>query len=314
MLRGARRPGWTSPPVNTATTSTISAHAVAAGAVDVLQADMTRCGGVTGFLQVARCARRTTSTCPRIAHRRRTCTPPAPCRGCATRNGSTTTCASSTCCSTARRSRRWRPSAGPARPGLGSSSRRRTPSDSRSEVKHETCVPSRSRAFASPRKSAARCASARSSARRGAFNARASAKNGDAMLAQTPPESALPAIGRWREGREESGASSASVTLPALRGGERSREIGARLKASAANSTGAGGSRSRCWPTAPWNITAARSGTRRWSRRSSPRRCFGVCRDGTARRLARAGGARQPSIALRRRPASPARLSRLQYY
>ena len=46
-----------------------------AGAVDVQQADATRCGGVTGFLQVARALRGAiTSTCPAIARPRCTCT------------------------------------------------------------------------------------------------------------------------------------------------------------------------------------------------------------------------------------------------
>ena len=43
---------------------------LAAGAVDVQQADITRCGGVTGFLQVAHCARRTICRCPATPPRR----------------------------------------------------------------------------------------------------------------------------------------------------------------------------------------------------------------------------------------------------
>ena len=52
MRSRARRRAWTSPPANTATTSTIFA-ACRCPSVDVLQADVTRCGGITGFLQVA---------------------------------------------------------------------------------------------------------------------------------------------------------------------------------------------------------------------------------------------------------------------
>ena len=48
----ARPPAWRSRPANMATRSTICARMLEAGAVDVLQADATRCGGVTGFLQV----------------------------------------------------------------------------------------------------------------------------------------------------------------------------------------------------------------------------------------------------------------------
>ena len=48
--RAGRR--WRSPPANTSTRSTMSRRMLEAGAVDVLQADVTRCGGITGFLQV----------------------------------------------------------------------------------------------------------------------------------------------------------------------------------------------------------------------------------------------------------------------
>jgi L-alanine-DL-glutamate epimerase-like enolase superfamily enzyme len=45
-------PGWTSRQANMAMTCFIFAGC-STGAVDVLQADATRCGGITGFLQVA---------------------------------------------------------------------------------------------------------------------------------------------------------------------------------------------------------------------------------------------------------------------
>ena len=45
LVRERAPAAWTSPPANTATTSTISAACSSAGAVDVLQADATRCGG-----------------------------------------------------------------------------------------------------------------------------------------------------------------------------------------------------------------------------------------------------------------------------
>ena len=71
-----------------------------AGAVDVLQADATRCGGFTGLLQVGalctahgrcRCRRTPRPRCTHIRH--------APCRRCDTSSTSTITPASSTCCS-----------------------------------------------------------------------------------------------------------------------------------------------------------------------------------------------------------------------
>ena len=46
---------------------------LSAGAVDVLQADITRCGGVTGFLQWLRSARPTTCRSPRTLRRPNTC-------------------------------------------------------------------------------------------------------------------------------------------------------------------------------------------------------------------------------------------------
>ena len=89
----ARRPRSRSPPANMATNLDDFRRMLEAGAVDVLQADATRCGGITGFLQAAalceahhidlsgHCA---PSLC--ICHMR-----PAPCRACATSNSSTTT-------------------------------------------------------------------------------------------------------------------------------------------------------------------------------------------------------------------------------
>ena len=102
-----RRRAWKSPPANTSTHWMTARRMLEAGAVDVLQADATRCGGVTGFLEIGSAyARRITSICQRTAPQRFTATSPAPCRGCAISNGFTTTCASSRCCSTARRRRR----------------------------------------------------------------------------------------------------------------------------------------------------------------------------------------------------------------
>ena len=49
----ARQPGWKSPPANMPTRSTMCATCCEAGAVDVQQADVTRCGGMTAFLQIA---------------------------------------------------------------------------------------------------------------------------------------------------------------------------------------------------------------------------------------------------------------------
>jgi L-alanine-DL-glutamate epimerase-like enolase superfamily enzyme len=69
-------------------------HMPAAGAVDVLQADATRCGGYTGSSRPRASRRRIRSRCRRIARRR--CTPPSPPprRGCAMSSISTTTSAS----------------------------------------------------------------------------------------------------------------------------------------------------------------------------------------------------------------------------
>jgi L-alanine-DL-glutamate epimerase-like enolase superfamily enzyme len=72
-----------------------------AGAVDVLQADVTRCGGITGLLQVgARSARRSRSGCqlPRAPPSTRTCVARSN-RSC-TSSTSTITRASRRCCST----------------------------------------------------------------------------------------------------------------------------------------------------------------------------------------------------------------------
>ncbi len=73
-----------------------------AGAVDVLQADATRCGGVTGFLQVAPLCQARNLLLSAHCARRCTPTPVAPCCRCGTSSISTTTFASNTCCSTAR--------------------------------------------------------------------------------------------------------------------------------------------------------------------------------------------------------------------
>jgi len=77
-----------------------------AGAVDVLQADATRCGGVTGFLRAAAIA--DAYMVPLSAHtapRASTFMSAVRCLGCGMSNGFTTMCASSGCCSTARRCR-----------------------------------------------------------------------------------------------------------------------------------------------------------------------------------------------------------------
>ena len=73
-----------------------------AGAVDVLQADGTRCAGITGFLQAGRCARRSAYLC-RLTRLRRCMRSHAVLSvERATWNISMITCASSRCCSTAR--------------------------------------------------------------------------------------------------------------------------------------------------------------------------------------------------------------------
>ena len=51
--RSRRRRAWTSPRASTATTSGTSAVCWRPGAVDVLQADGSRCAGITGFLRAA---------------------------------------------------------------------------------------------------------------------------------------------------------------------------------------------------------------------------------------------------------------------
>ena len=52
------RPAWRSPPANTATPPIISAGCCEAGAVDVLQADVTRCAASPAGCRSPRCARR----------------------------------------------------------------------------------------------------------------------------------------------------------------------------------------------------------------------------------------------------------------
>ncbi len=81
-------------------------HMLDAGSVDVLQADVTRCGGVTGFLQVgALCSAHCLELSAHCA-RRNPCIPAPPSCRCARWSIFTTTIASSTCCSTALSTRR----------------------------------------------------------------------------------------------------------------------------------------------------------------------------------------------------------------
>lgn len=87
----------------------------AAGAVDVLQADASRCGGITGFLLVDAI----NLPSPATLRPRCTCPPPAPRCAFATWSGSTTMAASSGCSSTARPSPRTAPSP-PTPPAQGS--------------------------------------------------------------------------------------------------------------------------------------------------------------------------------------------------
>ena len=96
----ARRPVWTSRRASMATTCLLPADA--RGGVDVLQADATRCCGITGFLRAGPCARRARCRCRPTAPRRCTRTPAARCRPSATSSISTITRGSSTCSSTAR--------------------------------------------------------------------------------------------------------------------------------------------------------------------------------------------------------------------
>ena len=74
-----------------------------AGAVDVLQADGTRCGGITGYLRAGRALRgawdAVLGPLRPVAAR---CIRAAPCRRSATWSSSTITTGSSTCSSTAR--------------------------------------------------------------------------------------------------------------------------------------------------------------------------------------------------------------------
>lgn len=75
-------------------------HMLAARAVDCLQADATRCGGITVWCASPPSPRPAASRSPRIAPRRRMRMRPPPCPMCDTSNGSTTTSASSASSST----------------------------------------------------------------------------------------------------------------------------------------------------------------------------------------------------------------------
>ena len=81
----------------------ISRAMLEAGAVDVLQADATRCEGITGLLVVDGLCEATTTAAldalRAVAARARRRAPPS---ACGTSSTSTITRASSTCCSTAR--------------------------------------------------------------------------------------------------------------------------------------------------------------------------------------------------------------------
>ena len=116
----ARRPGWRSRPASTATTPATSGGCSTPARSTCLQADVTRCGGITGLPAVAALRTRTRSTvsahcAPAISH---------PCvlrasRPARTSSTSTTTSGSSACSSTACSSRRRRAAARPSRPGNG---------------------------------------------------------------------------------------------------------------------------------------------------------------------------------------------------
>ena len=131
-----RRPAWTSPRANTATTCPTSGECSAAGAVDCLQADVTRCGGITGVPPCRRpadahCLELSSHTAP-AGERPRRC---ACVWHCAISSSSRTTSASG---SDAVRRRARRPSPGrciriPTRPGSASSSSAPTPSGSGDE-------------------------------------------------------------------------------------------------------------------------------------------------------------------------------------
>lgn len=69
------------------------------GAVDCLQADATRCLGITGFLERRLSPTHTASTSRVIRHRRSICTPASPSPGSGISNGSTITSGSSACSS-----------------------------------------------------------------------------------------------------------------------------------------------------------------------------------------------------------------------
>ncbi len=80
--RPRRRPAWTSPPANMATTRSISAACSKPAPSTCCRPTPTRCGGITGFLQAAAHRRRFTRCRSRRTPRRRCiCTPPAPRRG-----------------------------------------------------------------------------------------------------------------------------------------------------------------------------------------------------------------------------------------
>ena len=119
----ARRPVWRSPPASTAWSALDARRLLEAGAVDVLQLDVTRCGGMTGALMFDALA--WAHGVPTSLH----CAPAASVHACAamqhpspTSSTSTTTFASRTRSSPALRS----PTAGCSptrRPGLGWRSR-----------------------------------------------------------------------------------------------------------------------------------------------------------------------------------------------
>ena len=77
-----------------------------AGAVDVLQADVTRCGGITGFLRIAALCEAhhvdLSGHCAPAIHLHVACAAPV----CAISNGFMTMSVSNRCCSTERRKRR----------------------------------------------------------------------------------------------------------------------------------------------------------------------------------------------------------------
>ena len=98
-----RRPSWRSRPASTATVLDYFRRMLQAGAVDVQQADATRCGGVTGFPASGRSLRSAShrSFCS-LRARAPSSSAVARLRDSAIWNGFTTMSASNTCCSTAR--------------------------------------------------------------------------------------------------------------------------------------------------------------------------------------------------------------------